>query len=271
MLLLEAGPADTYPWIHVPIGYAKTMFNPRGELVLLHRAGAWNERPQGLLAARQDPRRIELDQRPDRDPRPTRGLRPVGGRRQSRLELRRTCCPTSSARSMPIGGDQAYHGTDGPLWCSPIRRRHELIDAVIAGGGELGLAAQRRLQRRDPGRRRLLPPDHPSTDDGAVRRPRTCDRHARDPNLTVATVPGRSRSRSTAGARCGVVYRHGGSGEHRQRPPRGPALRRRPAVATAAAALRQSAPGRCCAPSAFRSCTSCRASARTCRTTCRRA
>lgn len=29
VLLLEAGPPDRYPWIHVPIGYAKTMFNPR--------------------------------------------------------------------------------------------------------------------------------------------------------------------------------------------------------------------------------------------------
>ena len=28
VLLLEAGPRDTYPWIHVPIGYAKTMFHP---------------------------------------------------------------------------------------------------------------------------------------------------------------------------------------------------------------------------------------------------
>jgi len=29
VLLLEAGPPDSYPWIHVPIGYAKTMFDPR--------------------------------------------------------------------------------------------------------------------------------------------------------------------------------------------------------------------------------------------------
>src|SRR6202795_5400243 len=28
VLLLEAEPPDTYPWIHIPIGYAKTMFNP---------------------------------------------------------------------------------------------------------------------------------------------------------------------------------------------------------------------------------------------------
>jgi len=29
VLLLEAGPPDSYPWIHIPIGYAKTMFHPR--------------------------------------------------------------------------------------------------------------------------------------------------------------------------------------------------------------------------------------------------
>ena len=29
VLMLEAGPADRYPWIHIPIGYAKTMFHKR--------------------------------------------------------------------------------------------------------------------------------------------------------------------------------------------------------------------------------------------------
>jgi choline dehydrogenase len=28
VLLLEAGPEDRYLWIHVPIGYGKTMFHP---------------------------------------------------------------------------------------------------------------------------------------------------------------------------------------------------------------------------------------------------
>jgi choline dehydrogenase len=27
--MLEAGPADRYPWIHIPIDYAKTMFHKR--------------------------------------------------------------------------------------------------------------------------------------------------------------------------------------------------------------------------------------------------
>jgi choline dehydrogenase len=29
VLLLEAGPRDTYPWIHIPLGYHKTYVNPR--------------------------------------------------------------------------------------------------------------------------------------------------------------------------------------------------------------------------------------------------
>ena len=36
-------------------------------------------------------------------------------------------------------GDPSFHGVDGPLWCSPIGRKHELIEAVIAGAGELGI------------------------------------------------------------------------------------------------------------------------------------
>jgi choline dehydrogenase len=29
VLLLEAGPRDTNPWIHIPLGFAKTYINPR--------------------------------------------------------------------------------------------------------------------------------------------------------------------------------------------------------------------------------------------------
>lgn len=36
--LLEAGPADRYPWIHIPIGYGKTMFHKVLQLGLRDRA-----------------------------------------------------------------------------------------------------------------------------------------------------------------------------------------------------------------------------------------
>jgi choline dehydrogenase-like flavoprotein len=47
VLLLEAGPPDRSPWIHLPIGYGKTMW-------------------------------IKFDQRPDLHPRATRRLRSLG-------------------------------------------------------------------------------------------------------------------------------------------------------------------------------------------------
>lgn len=31
MAVLEAGPRDTNPWIHVPVGYFRTMGNPRSD------------------------------------------------------------------------------------------------------------------------------------------------------------------------------------------------------------------------------------------------
>ena len=36
-------------------------------------------------------------------------------------------------------GASATHGADGPLACSDIGAKHELIDAIIAGAGELGV------------------------------------------------------------------------------------------------------------------------------------
>jgi choline dehydrogenase len=38
-----------------------------------------------------------------------------------------------------VDGNPAYHGFGGPLWRSPISKRHELIEAVIAAGAELGI------------------------------------------------------------------------------------------------------------------------------------
>ena len=36
-------------------------------------------------------------------------------------------------------GDPRFHGRDGPIWCSPIGARHELIEAIIGAGVELGI------------------------------------------------------------------------------------------------------------------------------------
>ena len=138
-LLLEAGPPDTYPWIHVPIGYAKTMFDPRfnwcfytepdpgmnGRKIYWPRGKTLggSSSINGLICVR--------GQREDYD-----RWAAAGNTGWSYDQV----LPYFKRLEHAVGGDPAYHGRDGPLWCSPIRRRHELIDAVIAGAGELGIA-----------------------------------------------------------------------------------------------------------------------------------
>ena len=139
VLLLEAGPPDSYPWIHVPIGYAKTMFDPRfnwcfhtepdpgmnGRKIYWPRGKTLggSSSINGLIYVR--------GQREDYD-----RWAAAGNAGWSYDEV----LPYFKRLEHAVGGDAAYHGRDGPLWCSPIRRGHELIDAVIAGAGELGIA-----------------------------------------------------------------------------------------------------------------------------------
>jgi len=138
VLLLEAGPPDTYPWIHVPIGYAKTMFNP---------AVNWcfETEPESGMNGRRIywPRGKTLGGSSS-----INGLISIRGQREDYDRWAAAGNPGwSYADVLPyfrrlehsIDGDPTYHGLDGPLWCSPIRRRHELIDAVIAAGLELGI------------------------------------------------------------------------------------------------------------------------------------
>ena len=89
VVLLEAGGHDRHFWIHVPLGYGKTITDPPRQLVLRDRAGTQPERPPRVLAARQGARRLVLDQRPGLHPRPGAGLRPMAPTRQHRLVVRR--------------------------------------------------------------------------------------------------------------------------------------------------------------------------------------
>ena len=40
-----------------------------------------------------------------------------------------------------VRGASEWHGVDGPLWASDIVAKHELVEALIAAGGELGIPA----------------------------------------------------------------------------------------------------------------------------------
>ena len=139
VLLLEAGPPDAYPWIHVPIGYAKTMFDARYNWCF------YTEPDPGMNGRKiYWPRGKTLGGSSS-----INGLIYVRGQREDYDRWAAAgnagwsyddVLPYFKRLEHSVGGDPAYHGRDGPLWCSPIGRRHELIDAVIAGAGELGIA-----------------------------------------------------------------------------------------------------------------------------------
>jgi choline dehydrogenase len=138
VLLLEAGPRDNYLWIHLPIGYAKTMFHPvynwgfytEPEPAMNDRKVYWprgrglggSSSINGLIYVRGQPQ--DYDQ--------WAALGNPGWAWKDVLPYFIKCEGNSR-------GASAWHGGDGPLACSDIRERHPLMDAIIEGAGELGV------------------------------------------------------------------------------------------------------------------------------------
>ena len=140
VLLLEAGPPDRYPWIHVPIGYAKTMFNPvynwcfktEPEPQMNGREVYW---PSGKTLGGSSS---------------INGLIYIRGQREDYEHWAALGNPGWSYREVlpyfrklehNVRGESEYHGSGGPLWASDIIAKHELVEALIAAGGELGIPA----------------------------------------------------------------------------------------------------------------------------------
>jgi len=138
VLLLEAGPEDNYPWIHIPIGYGKTMFNPSYNWM-------FNTEPEP-----------GLNQRPIYWPRgrclggssSINGLIYVRGQAEDYdhwLSLGNAdwgwenVLPYFIKSERNSRGPSEYHGADGPLWCSDIGEKHELMEGIIHAGEQLGV------------------------------------------------------------------------------------------------------------------------------------
>src|SRR6185312_3751469 len=138
VLLLEAGPVDRSPWIHIPIGYAKTMFHPRynwgfrtdPEPQMDSRAMYWprgrclggSSSINGLIYIRGQPEDYD------------RWLA-QGGAGWGWKDVR----PFFIRMEHNTRGASEWHGADGPQWCSDIGRPHELMEAIARGAAELGV------------------------------------------------------------------------------------------------------------------------------------
>jgi choline dehydrogenase len=138
VLLLEAGPTDRNIWIHIPIGYGKTMFDPRNN---------WQfySEPEPHLNDRKiyQPRGKTLGGSSS-----INGLVYIRGQAEDFDEWAklgnedwswREILPYFKRSESNERGASEYHGGSGPLAVSNIRGKHELVEAFIDGAGEEGI------------------------------------------------------------------------------------------------------------------------------------
>jgi choline dehydrogenase len=138
VLLLEAGPEDDYLWIHIPIGYGKTMFHP-----------VYNWRFETEPDPGMNGRRIYWPRgRCLGGSSSINGLIYIRGQHEDYDHWAalgndgwawKDVLPYFRKLESNSRGASGLHGADGPISCSDIRGRHELIDALIAGAGSLGV------------------------------------------------------------------------------------------------------------------------------------
>ena len=139
--ILEAGPKDTNPWIHVPVGYFKTMGNPKTDWCyrtepdpgLNGRSIPWprgrvlggSSSINGLLYVRGQPQ--DFDQ-----------WAQMGNRGWSWQDV----LPFFKRSERWQGGTGgALRGTDGPLSVSPTRLKRDVVDKWIAAAQAAGYRA----------------------------------------------------------------------------------------------------------------------------------
>jgi choline dehydrogenase len=138
VLLLEAGPADRSFWIHLPIGYGKTMWsktynwcfytdpdpNMNGRRIYWPRGKTLggSSSINGLIYIR--------GQREDYDHWAALGNEGWGYD---------DVLPYFIKSERNQRGASRFHGGDGPLSVSDIGAKNELIEAFIGGAGELGV------------------------------------------------------------------------------------------------------------------------------------
>jgi len=138
VLLLEAGGRDWYPWIHIPVGYFKTLHNPKTD---------WCYKTQpdpGLNGRAIDwPRGKTLGGSSS-----INGLLYVRGQKQDYDHWRQLgnagwsyddVLPYFKRSEDQQNGADEYHGTGGGLSVQNMRAKREICEALIDAAVELGI------------------------------------------------------------------------------------------------------------------------------------
>ena len=138
VLLLEAGPPDRSFWIHLPIGYGKTMWSKKYNW-------CFHTDPDPNMNGRRVywPRGKALGGSSS-----INGLIYIRGQREDYDHWARLgntgwgyddVLPYFIKSERNQRGSDAYHGSDGPLSVSDIAGKDDLIEAFIGGAGALGV------------------------------------------------------------------------------------------------------------------------------------
>ncbi|MGD2140576.1 MAG: choline dehydrogenase [Burkholderiales bacterium] len=139
VLLLEAGPKDSNPWIHVPIGYGKLFAEPKVNWM-------YQSEPEPELNARRvfTPRGKVLGGSSS-----INGLVYIRGQREDFDEWARLgnggwgfddVLPYFRKSESFQHGASEYHGGEGPLSVSELPDRHVLCDAFIEAAQAVGIS-----------------------------------------------------------------------------------------------------------------------------------
>ncbi|MGE0613953.1 MAG: GMC family oxidoreductase, partial [Hyphomicrobiales bacterium] len=138
VLLLEAGGKDRNPWIHIPVGYVKTMHDPNVDWCYK------TEPDPGINGRSIDwPRGKTLGGSSS-----INGLLYVRGQPQDYDHWRQLgnpgwsfedCLPYFRRSENQERGADEYHGAGGPLTVSNIPARRDICDALIDAAEEIGI------------------------------------------------------------------------------------------------------------------------------------
>jgi choline dehydrogenase len=138
VLLLEAGPSDFTPWIRVPLGYGRAIYDDRytrqfltePDPEMVNRKLVW---PRGVCVGGSSSINGMIfirGQQADYD-----AWRDAGNPGWGWSDV----LPYFKKSEHNTRGASALHGGDGPLWASDVREPDEMMDAIFRASDELGI------------------------------------------------------------------------------------------------------------------------------------
>ena len=139
VLVLEAGPSDWHPFIHMPAGFIKTYHNPRVNWLYTMEASEWTGgrrilAPRGKTLGGSSSINGHIYNRGQRMDFDTWAQ--MGNRGWGYADV----LPYFRRMERRLGdGDPTYRGRDGSLTVSDLEWRHPLCEAFIEGAVSLGI------------------------------------------------------------------------------------------------------------------------------------